>query len=145
MKPMANDERLRQALRDRGQRVTTQRLVLLRALHGHGRHATVDELLRLVADDLPGLSLPTVYATLQLFEELGLVRRLNAGSGPVLYDPVLDGHHHVACRRCGRVEDLVAEVDLAPVLAAAAAAGHRVTGGEVVVSGVCAECARSGD
>ena len=93
-------DRLTDALRARGLRVTSQRVVLLEALHALGRHATAEELARAAGERLPGLALPTVYAALELFEELGLVRRVQAG-GAVLFDPVADGHAHLACRRCG--------------------------------------------
>jgi len=137
------EAQLTQALRARGQRVTTQRLLLLRALHELGRHATADELLRAVQRRLPALALPTVYATLDLLEGLGLVRGVATSTGPALYDPVLDGHHHLACRRCGAVVDVPADLDLGPALAAAGAAGHRPLAAEVVLSGTCAACART--
>lgn len=140
MDPM-NDEDLRGALRDRGQRATTQRLVLLRALHELGRHVTADELLRAAHDRLPALSLPTVYATLELFEGLGLVRRIAAGQGPALFDPVLDGHAHLRCHRCARVVDLPSTLDLARVMDEATHAGHAPSSAEVVISGVCDRCA----
>ena len=69
------DERLETALRARGHRVTSQRLVLHRVLDELGRHASAEEIARASAERLPGLSLPTVYATLELFEGLNLVRR----------------------------------------------------------------------
>ncbi|MGH2942821.1 MAG: Fur family transcriptional regulator, partial [Solirubrobacteraceae bacterium] len=72
---MAGDE-LSTALRERGMRVTPQRVVLHRALHELDRHVTADELLDAVADRLPNVSLPTIYATLDLLEELGMVRRV---------------------------------------------------------------------
>ncbi len=138
---VAPEQQLTNALRARGQRVTTQRLLLLRALHELGRHATADELLRAVHPRLPALALPTVYATLELLEDLGLVRRVAAGAGPALYDPVLDGHHHLACSGCGAIVDVPAGLDLAPALAAARDAGHRPVGAEVLLSGRCAACA----
>src|ERR671928_1933342 len=91
-------------LRARGQRVTSQRVVIHRALQELGRHASAEEVLDRVRDRLPGISLPTVYATLELFEELGIARRVTGGrrpGGPVLYDPRPDPHHHLVCRRCG--------------------------------------------
>ena len=81
------DAQLSAVLRARGQRVTSQRLILHRALRELDHHATAEELLRASEDRLPNLSLPTVYATLELFEELGVVRRIAGGPGPVLWDP----------------------------------------------------------
>jgi Fe2+ or Zn2+ uptake regulation protein len=133
------DARLTAVLRDRGQRVTAQRLVLHRALHDAGRHVSAEELARQAAGDLPGVALPTVYATLDLLTEAGLARRVPAG-GAVLFDPVLDGHAHVRCTSCGRVEDLPAAPDVGAATAAARAAGFEAAGAEVVVTGRCAAC-----
>jgi Fe2+ or Zn2+ uptake regulation protein len=86
------------------------------------------------------VSLPTVYATLDLLEALGLVRRLRAGSGAVLYDPRTTPHQHAVCRSCGAVEDLEADVDTARVLTAALATGFQPDGADTVVTGLCAAC-----
>jgi Fe2+ or Zn2+ uptake regulation protein len=139
----AIDQELTERLRVRGQRVTAQRLVLYRALRELGRHASVDEVLRLASERIPNVSPPTVYASLDLFEGLGLVRRLDVGSGPALYDPRPETHHHLVCRRCGRVEDLDTPVDLSPALSAASAAGFAASGAQVVVEGRCRYCAET--
>ena len=135
------EERLVAALRERGQRVTSQRLVIGRLLRSLDRHVTAEEVLRMASAQLPGVSLPTVYATLDLLTELGEARRVSVG-GPVLYDPRVEDHAHVRCRSCGRVEDVDVEVDLAVALRAARAAGFAPEGAEVVVEGLCGECAR---
>jgi len=136
------DSDLATTLHARGQRATSQRLILYRALRELNRHATADELLRTAEERLPKLSLPTVYATLELLEELGLVRRVPMGSGPVLWDPRHDPHQHFACRGCGRVVDLDAPARAATAMAAARAAGHAPDSAQVVVLGLCRDCAR---
>ncbi len=128
-------------LHDRGQRATPQRLVILRELQRRGRHATADEIRRWTRDELPGTSTPTVYATLELLVELGLARRVDAGAGATLYDPRIEPHQHTVCRRCGRVDDLDGEVDVAGLRQRAAGTGFRPDGVQVVISGVCAVCA----
>src|SRR3569623_3827781 len=107
----ATDERLATALRAGGHRVTSQRLVLHRVLAELGRHASAEEIARASAERLPGLSLPTVYATLELFEDLGLVRRVDAGGPAALFDPRLEPHARFSCRRCGSVGDIAAGGD----------------------------------
>jgi Fe2+ or Zn2+ uptake regulation protein len=134
------EQRLRETLRARGQRVTSQRIVIHRALHELDRHVTAEEVLRTVSRTLPNLSLPTVYATLDLLEELGMVRRISPGEGPVLYDPRGEEHHHLVCRRCGRVEDVDAGVDMSRALRAARRKGFVPRGAAVVVSGLCQRC-----
>src|SRR4051794_30996714 len=140
----AAEARLVAALRDRGQRVTSQRLVIGRLLRELDRHVTAEEVLRRASEQLPGVSLPTVYATLDLLAELGEARRVSVG-GPVLYDPRTEDHAHVRCRTCGRVEDLVIPLDAAPALDAARAAGFRADTAELVVEGRCAACAAPDD
>jgi Fe2+ or Zn2+ uptake regulation protein len=134
------DERLATALRAGGHRVTSQRLVLYRVLTELGRHAHAEEIARASAERLPGLSLPTVYATLELFEGLGLVRRVDAGGPAALFDPRTEPHAHFACRRCGAVADIDAGVDAAAAEAAARATGSEPEHVEVVLRGLCAAC-----
>jgi Fe2+ or Zn2+ uptake regulation protein len=136
------DHQLIDLLRSRGLRVTPQRLVIHRLLRRRDRHLTADEVHEAVARDLPGTSAPTVYATLDLLSELGLARRIDAGTGATLYDARTEAHHHSACRRCGAVEDLDAPEDLSSVADAARRAGFQPQGVEVVVSGLCRRCAR---
>jgi Fe2+ or Zn2+ uptake regulation protein len=132
---------LGEILRGRGQRVTPQRVVIHDTLRQLGRHVTAEELLGAVCDRLPNVSAPTVYATLELFEELGLVRRIER-PGAALYDPRTDEHHHRICAACGRIEDLDADVDTSAAIVRARRDGFRASRAEVTVSGLCAPCAR---
>ena len=142
MIPTTDDKTLTSALRERGQRVTPQRLVINRLLRERDRHVSADELLEALEERLPNVSLPTVYSTLELFEELGLVRRVGSVAGRVVWDSRLDEHHHVACSRCGRVEDIDAPVDASAALVAARDAGFTDGHADLVVTGLCRDCAR---
>src|SRR5918998_5722878 len=113
------DRGLAETLRERGQRVTPQRLAIHGAMRSLDRHVTADEVLQRVSGRVPGISLPTVYATLELLAELGLVRRVDVGEGPARFDPRTDPHHHAVCRRCGRIEDVDARARLDSTVAAA--------------------------
>src|SRR3954449_6018188 len=127
-------------LRERGYRATSQRIAIHEAVHDAGRHLTAEQVMSLVGDRLPGISLPTVYATLEILEELGLVRRVHTPTA-LLFDPRPDEHAHVLCRRCGRVEDLDVAARAADALQAAQAAGWCEAAVETLVVGVCAGCA----
>ena|SRR5690242_4718457 len=133
------DRELIAALRERGARVTLARLLVHRHIRARNAHVTADE----VHDALPTLSPATVYATLDLLEELGFVRRLSTPRGIAVYDPRTLPHHHMVCRVCGRMEDLDAVVDASAAERAAAGAGFRVEHGELQLSGLCADCALS--
>lgn len=120
-------------------RVTPQRVVLHRALLELDRHVTADELLVAVGDRLPNVSLPTIYATLDLLEELGMVRRVQR-AGTTLYDPRTDAHHHLVCTVCGSIEDVDGELETAALERAAGRSGFAAERVEAVVHGRCAAC-----
>jgi Fe2+ or Zn2+ uptake regulation protein len=138
--PPRDDAELADVLRERGLRATSQRVVMHRLLRNRARHVSAEELLSEASEKLPGVSLPTVYATLELFEQLGVVRRIAGGPGPVLWDPRPEEHQHFACRSCGRVLDLDVRVRAAGALDAARSAGHAPESAQLLVVGVCDEC-----
>ena len=128
------------ALRERGQRVTPQRLMVARAVSELDRHVTAEVVFDEVSSRMPGVSLPTVYATLDLLESIGLVHRVATERGAVIYDPRTDEHHHLACRACGRIVDVEAPVEATALLTAARSAGFAPDHAQVVVRGLCAGC-----
>jgi Fe2+ or Zn2+ uptake regulation protein len=138
--PPRDDAELAELLRERGLRATSQRVVMHRLLRDTERHVSAEELLSEASERLPGVSLPTVYATLELFEQLGIVRRVNGGGGTLLWDTRTDTHHHMICRNCGRIEDLETPLDLERARRSAARSGFDPDRAEVVVSGLCARC-----
>jgi Fur family transcriptional regulator, stress-responsive regulator len=129
------------ALRDRGQRVTPQRLMVARVLSDLDRHVTAEVVFDEVSRRMPGVSLPTVYATLDLLEGIGLVHRVASERGAVIYDPRTDDHHHLVCRSCGAIVDVDAPVEAGALLSAARSAGFAPDHAQVVVRGLCADCA----
>ena len=127
------------ALRDRGMRVTSQRVIAHRALQELDRHVTADELFDAVSEQLPNVSLPTIYATLELLEELGMVRRVQR-AGTTLFDPRTEAHHHLVCTACGSIEDLDSDLETTQLERAAGAHGFAPEHIEAVVHGRCASC-----
>lgn len=142
--PIPTHEDLHDALRARGLRVTPQRLAMAAVLRDLDHHATVDEIHGLVSERLPGVSLPTVYATLELMEDLGLVRRIATDGSSAVFDARRDEHHHAICRRCGRVTDITAPADTGRLIEAARVSGFAPDDAQVVVRGVCAACTARG-
>jgi len=134
------DERMSEVLRERRQRVTLQRLVIARAVADSDRHVTAEMVFDEVRDQLPGISLPTVYATLELLEELGIVRRVATRTGTVVYDSRSEAHDHLVCRVCGRITDVDAALDRSRLLDAATGEGFSPEGAQVIISGTCARC-----
>ena len=140
MTDTSSDARLTAALRAGGHRVTAQRLVLHRVLQELGTHATDEEVLQAAFPRLPGLSLPTVYASLDLLARLGVARRIDGAGAAALYDPRAEPHHHFACRSCGRVLDVDATIDTSPLARTAARSGLAVDHVDVTLRGLCPDC-----
>lgn len=105
---------LRTQLRGRGFRMTPQRQLVLDAVNELG-HATPDEVLTRVRSVADGVNISTVYRTLELLEELGLVRHAHLGTGPPTWHPADHAKHlHLVCHTCGSVTE--ADVTLADSL-----------------------------
>jgi Fe2+ or Zn2+ uptake regulation protein len=124
-------------------RVTSQRIVIHRALCAEAQHLTAEQVLDSVSDVLPGTSLPTVYATLELLEQLGLVRRFGTGNGAVLFDSRVEPHAHTVCRRCGATADLESAPVQPGALTRAREAGFAPDHAQLVIWGLCERCAAS--
>jgi Fur family transcriptional regulator, peroxide stress response regulator len=131
---MEPDQVLTEALRTRGQRVTLPRLMVHRVVALQPQHVTAER----IHEELPSLSFATIYSTLDLLEELGLVRRVSTLEGAAVYDSRTDPHGHALCRRCGKLFDL----DPGEV-AGAAPAGFSVEQTTIQMVGLCADCARA--
>jgi Fur family ferric uptake transcriptional regulator len=97
---MAADTDLATRLRSRGLRMTPQRDHVLAAVRELG-HATPEQ----IGEAVPGVDITTVYRTLELLEQLGLVRHTHLGHGAPTFRPADDHHVHVVCHTCGRVID----------------------------------------
>jgi Fur family ferric uptake transcriptional regulator len=135
---MSDDWRAR--LRERGYRLTPQRELILRAVDELG-HATPDEVLVRVRESVSTVNASTVYRTLEVLEELGLVRHAHLSDRAPTYHSVGGHEHfHLVCRSCKKVISVDAEV-LAP-LAERLAADHAFVpdAGHLTVFGRCSEC-----
>jgi len=127
------------ALRARGLRVTPQRERVLAAVRELG-HATPEQ----IGERVPGVDVTTVYRTLELLEELELVRHAHLGHGAPSYRPAEDDHIHVVCHTCGKVVD--ADPNLVDAMAERlrTESGFRLDRSHFTVFGRCRDCAAAG-
>ena len=128
-------------LRRRGMRVTSQRLLIDRALRDHGGHLSAEQVHELVEPALPGVTQQTVYSTLALLTELGVARRVAAPGASARFEARVDDHHHMVCQRCGAIEDIDARVPVGRAVGASREAGFVPESASVTVLGLCAACA----
>src|SRR3954471_22422718 len=113
-------------LRERGLRVTAQRLAVLSAV-SDAPHVSADVVVDAVRGEIGWISVQAVYDALGALTEKGLVRRIQPAGSPARYeDRVGDNHHHLICRVCARVVDVDCADGHAPCLTAAEDAGFDI-------------------
>jgi Fur family ferric uptake transcriptional regulator len=100
-------QQLQARLRERGQRLTPQRLLILELVYARGDHITADELLIEAQQRYPYLNVSTVYRTLELLRDVGIVAETDLGDGVRQFALLSDDrHHHLVCLNCGHVLDI---------------------------------------
>jgi Fe2+ or Zn2+ uptake regulation protein len=134
-------EQLQENLRAAGRRMTSQRRLILQVLDESNGHLDVDALYERIKARDPHVSLATVYRTLAVLREFGLVERHHLGEDHGHYEAVREvPHYHFTCRRCGQVIEFDSssigqiERDLSE------REGVCVTETDLHVSGYCARC-----
>jgi Fur family peroxide stress response transcriptional regulator len=121
--------------------VTHQRLVLYRSLMQMTDHPNPEQIFDRVRAELPSLSLATVYKTLRLFVEAGIIREVSPHHGSLRIEPNAVRHHHFICLQCHSIIDLGdAQVDVLP-LRNSVPEGFQVEQVSMEVRGLCGHCA----
>ena len=144
-----NEEKVKDLLREKGLKVTSQRLMVLNMLSTHGdEHLTVEEIYDLAKEESPEIGLATIYRTVQVLLELHVIEKVTFDDGFARYE--LNGeetgsghrHHHAICTQCGKVYSL--ETDLLDTLEKQVfkSLGFEVTDHEVKLYGLCSACRR---
>jgi Fur family transcriptional regulator, ferric uptake regulator len=140
MGAMASDP-LADALRERGLRLTAQRQFVLDAVHRLG-HATPDQVHARVAETAAGVNITTVYRTLELLEDLGLVTHTHLSHGaPTYHAAAEEPHVHLVCRDCGGIDEVAPSILDGVTAALRRSRGFQVDVGHVSFFGRCTECA----
>ena len=141
-------ENFKKMLREKGLKVTNQRLLVLEVLADHrDKHMTAEDIYELVKEDYPDIGLATIYRTVQLLREMQLVDRINLDDECLRYEisDLFDGetkhhHHHLICKTCGKVvpfeEDLLDELERL----VEQETGFKVSDHELKFYGQCEEC-----
>ena len=136
-------DRFKSAATAAGVKLTHQRLEIFREVASSLEHPDAEAVLRSVRKRMPTVSIDTVYRSLWMLNDLGLVTTLGPRRDSVRFDANLEHHHHYVCVRCGLARDFEsAELDALGVPDAVKALGH-VVEAHVEVRGVCSRCARA--
>lgn len=142
-----NEERVKDLLRAKGLKVTSQRMIVLNLIASHpGEHLTAEEIYDLARETSPEIGLATIYRTVQVLLKLHIINKVTFDDGFARYE--LNGeesatghrHHHAICNGCGKVYSL--ETDLLDILEKQVLLniGFEVTDHEVKLYGLCSAC-----
>lgn len=137
---MMNEQTITVLLREKGFKVTPQRLAVYEVLANTTEHPSAEMIFQKLQPKYPTMSLATVYKTIEILKEIGLVQVLNAGEDSFRYDANMEEHPHVRCMLCKRVDDIF-EVDAQPYIQnIAEKTAYRLTGQQFYFYGICPEC-----
>lgn len=135
-----NMEYLIQKLRSKKISVTPQRLAVLAVLEGRRDHPTAEQIYQEVRRQLPAISFNTVYKTLEVLCQKGLVIKVNPLHEVARYDIQTHNHAHLVCRRCHLVQDLDQEVSPVELPPGAIPPGFQVERQSLILWGLCPNC-----
>jgi Fe2+ or Zn2+ uptake regulation protein len=144
MADVHSPDELTDLFRASGRKVTAQRQCIFRILQDDETHPSAEAVHAVAVREMATISLKTVYQTLNDLAELGEITALDVGTGRTRFDPnVDDPHHHLVCRSCGSVRDLVVDF---PGLSVPEGAdlGFELGSAEVIFRGLCPTCRAGG-
>ena len=129
-------------IRSHGRRLTAQRASIWETLVEHaGRHVSAAELADAVRAKAPELHRSTVYRTLDVLVEDGLVLRTDLGGDRSYYELAAEhAHHHVVCSVCGRIVHVHDDAVAAMFARVEAASGFTLVRSELTFAGLCPAC-----
>ena len=132
-----------QQLRDRRIAVTPQRLAVMAVLQNRRDHPSADDIYQEVRRQLPAISFNTVYKTLEILCQQGMVIKVNPLHAVARYDGETGRHAHLICRQCHQIIDLDWEGSDVPVLPAEELQGFRIEHASLTLWGHCPRCQAS--
>ncbi|MEW5701357.1 MAG: Fur family transcriptional regulator [Candidatus Zixiibacteriota bacterium] len=135
-------ERFQEAAQRAGLKLTHQRLEIFREVAASLEHPSAEAVLKALRPRMRTVSLDTVYRTLWLLNDLGLVSTLEPKRGRVRFDANLSHHHHYICVRCGLARDFESQKLNALRIPPSVKELGSIVGTHVEVHGVCSRCAK---
>jgi len=142
---MKNVDQVIRAFRDRGYKVTPQRIAILEVLEGNKTHPSADDIYVSLRRKHPTMSFTTVYNTLETLKELGEIQELTIDQRRLHYDPDITLHHHIMCTQCGHIDDIFADYTQAIQVPEEILRRFHVNGHSVQFYGLCSYCQDHGD
>lgn len=137
-------KRFERVCREAGVKLTHQRIEIFREVAKTEDHPDAETIYRRVRDRMPTVSLDTIYRTLWLLVDLGMIQTLGSGRDRARFDANLDQHHHFVCIKCGLTRDFYSKDFDELALPDSLGEIGRVDATHVEARGICVDCARKG-
>ncbi|MDT7906685.1 MAG: Fur family transcriptional regulator [Candidatus Calescibacterium sp.] len=133
--------KIAEELRKKGIKATPQRISIYKKITESCGHVTAEEIYERIKNEVPSLSLSTVYRTLKQFENKGIIFSLSSSGeyGVTIFDTNLNPHHHFICKICNTIIDIPAESIKVETKKNIPGKGEMVS---VVIKGVCDNCSK---
>ena len=127
--------------KDKGLKLTPQRMAIFRILSDSDQHFTVDEVYQRAKVEYPMLSPATVYRNMEQMVTAELLSHLDLGGSAMRYDTNLEKHHHFVCDRCSKVNDIYLDEFHYTIDEDRSSLGHsEINDSTLYLHGICTEC-----
>ena len=139
---MGQPEIMGEALRREGRRMTSKRALLLRIIAESGEHLDAEEIHRRAQEEGSKMSLSTVYRTLSLLAEMGLLRELHFDEAHHHFERAQGEHYHLVCLECGEVSEYWPSDGGRRLRKLAEESGFDLVSARLELRGICEKCSR---
>lgn len=141
MRTSSSDENeLHRKCRERGLKITPQRLAIYEELRYSKQHPSIDMVYKKIRAKFPRISFDTVYRTLMTLCDTGLVKPVEGYGYTKRFDPNMTPHHHFHCVKCHKIVDFHDEAYDRLKETKKMASGYKVLNKKVVLEGLCPDC-----
>ncbi len=127
-------------LRNKGFKITAQRISILKLLHGRKDHPSAEMIYQELKNDFPTISYATIYGTAQVLADAGLVQILSIDEKKILIDSNPTPHAHFRCSCCGKVEDVFVTSSVFQNLQQGTSSQNTIHSTQIYFHGLCASC-----
>ena len=141
---MFTRQELSTLLRERGYKVTPQRLAVYKALSEETWHPNAEMLFRKLQPKYPTMSFATIYKSIEILSDIKAIQVLNTGEDSFRYDADVSEHYHLRCLKCGSVDDAQMDEGIREQLTQSVEmqSGYQISGRQFYFFGLCPKCSK---
>lgn len=130
-------EQAKKLLKQNGVNPSIQRIIILKCLMANHKHFTAKDIYNIISKEIPTLSKTTVYNTVKLFVDKGILQTIKVEEDETRYDIRSEMHAHFRCKKCGNIYDLEKEIIIKDT---EEIEGHLIEEKSICYSGICKKC-----